>query len=122
MNEKVKYIKFSWHDCWVLLSIPNRKEGSKLREIVRTGDVLNHAVPTEKEMETGLTKGLRTGFISKQGDNFYLTPKFHKVNAGTMKAKGGWFSLIDKLHNRLKKDNYQKLSDLSVKFRPEEYE
>ena len=62
MNQNVKYIKFSWHDCWILLSIPNRKEGGKLHEIVRMSDVLNHAVPTKKEMEIGLTKGLQAGF------------------------------------------------------------
>ena len=122
MSQNVKCVKFSWHDCWILLSILNRKEGSKLYEIVGMSDVLNHAIPTEKEMETGLTKGLQAGFISKQGHNFHLTTKFKQINTEILKNKGGLFSLVDKLHNRLKKGNYQKLDDSSIKFIPKEYE
>ncbi len=115
-------MEFTKDDCWIILSIANNSKGSLLHEIVAMSDALNHAIPSEREMLQGLTKGIQSGLIRKKGNRFQYTPEFRNIHAEVFNQKGGLFTKIETLHKFLKRSRYSKLNDFETKFEAEEYE
>jgi hypothetical protein len=68
-------LNYTEKDCWVLFSIGFGNRGSRLNDIISTGDILNHAIFTKEELENGLNKLLNNGYIKFSNDRFYATDK-----------------------------------------------
>ncbi len=66
---------FMQTDCWVLFSIGFGPRGSTLKQIISTGDFLNHAILTQEEPETSLNRLFYNGYITFADDKFYTTDK-----------------------------------------------
>ena len=56
---------------WILLSVDER--GSTRRQISELADDINHAVPTQREMETSFQWLLQRGLIREDDGRFALT-------------------------------------------------
>ncbi|MBN1947996.1 MAG: hypothetical protein JW797_20175 [Bradymonadales bacterium] len=66
---------FLWPDVWILLSIAlgSGPEGASIRDIIATGDYINHAILTSAELRRGLGKLLHGGHITTREDRFFLS-------------------------------------------------
>ena len=56
---------------WILLSIHGH--GSTRRQISEMADAINHAIPTDSEMETSLRWLQKRGLVREDGSRFVLT-------------------------------------------------
>ena len=62
---------------WIFLAIAiaSQKELADIRGISMIADGINHAVPTEKEIQLSVSWLLKNGQIEKQGKKYKLTKK-----------------------------------------------
>ena len=66
-----------------MFSIGFSKRGSRLEDIIASGDMLNHAILTKEELESALNKLCRNDFIRYSKNRFCATDKardFFKEN------------------------------------------
>jgi predicted transcriptional regulator len=74
---------------WIFLAIAlaTNKKPTDLNQISSVADGINHAIPTQKELQTSITWLIKQGFILKQGKNYELTFKgkieYEKANKDT---------------------------------------
>ena len=71
----MKLNTFEFYDCWLLLSIGFKKEGATLKEILSSGDILNHCAFLVDELNYGMSKLIENGYVIKEKDRFKLTSK-----------------------------------------------
>ena len=112
---------FTYEDCWVLLSISSGDKGSQLSGIITSGDILNAAVFTKKELVEGLNKLFNNGYIIFSEDRFFWTEKakiFYKVNE---KYNEGCISQLFRLAEILKKQPFKKGNINTIVITDEEY-
>ena len=67
--------RFEFYDMWLLLSLGIGKRGSNLKEILGSGDMLNHAVFTLDELNYGMSKLVYNGFVKQANGRYYPTNK-----------------------------------------------
>jgi len=70
-------IIFKDGDSWVLLAViytKNRK-GADLSEIIASGDMINHAIFTWQELQGGLYRLLKGGYILESSDGYRPSEK-----------------------------------------------
>jgi hypothetical protein len=62
---------------WIFLStaLATQTEPTDTRGISMVADGINHAVPTEKELQTAFSWLIRKGLVTKQGKKYSLTPE-----------------------------------------------
>ncbi len=114
--------KFSWEDCWTLIAVPISDEGVGLTELIARMDALNHSIPSKKEIENGLTIGIQNGILIEENKNYKLNQTFFKSFEEVLNSKGGLFSLVDKLQNKLNKLAIQKSNNITIQLSDEEFE
>lgn len=74
---------------WIFLAtaLATNKKPANLNEISSVADGINHAIPTQKELQTSITWLIKQGFILKQGNKYELTSKgkieFEKASKDT---------------------------------------
>ena len=73
-NENLNYL---WTDAWLLLSIivADRGNGADLEGIIGAGDAINHAIFTAEEIQGGLHKLVRGGFVDEVRGRFKASNK-----------------------------------------------
>ena len=74
-------IKYRWTDAWLLGAIANTSKNrpAELWEIIAEGDNLNHALFTDEEIESGLTRLTKGGWIKESNGSFTTTDKFKTI-------------------------------------------
>lgn len=75
--------------AWIFLSIS--EEPSKLDEVIGMADAINHAIPTQKELQNSLGWLKSNGFISKSGKTYQYTEKGSGIRDKASKKKGSIF-------------------------------
>lgn len=67
--------RYLWTDIWLLQAIVlgDRGSGASLRDIVATGDGLNHAIFNDEELESGLARLAAGGLIEERAGRFHPT-------------------------------------------------
>lgn len=105
---------FSWHDCWVitgiLWTIPDEAE-IDLSAIIAAGDMLNHAIYTEKELKDGFYKAQKKGILSIQDNKIKIKDKGQEIREAVQKMRGGLFSIVDNMQKKLN-SNRTKVIDM----------
>ena len=48
--------------------------GTSLRDLIATADYINHAIPTDEEIEGGINRLARAGLVTVEEGYFHLTP------------------------------------------------
>lgn len=77
-----KNIKYRWTDAWLLASIAlaGKDKPAELWEILYHGDLLNRTIFTPEEIESGLVRLTKGGWIEEKNDlHFIVTNKFSKM-------------------------------------------
>ena len=89
--------RYRWTDAWLLGAIAeaSEHEAAQLWQIIAAGDSLNHALFTNEEIESGLARLTKGGWITEHEGKFSTTDFFKREN---IKIKG-WESVkkIEKL-------------------------
>ncbi len=69
--------RFLWSDAWLLTAIYGAALGGDptLAQVIGTGDFINHAIFTPAELNGGLGRLERVGFVSIQDKVYPLTRK-----------------------------------------------
>jgi hypothetical protein len=86
----------NWSDAWLLLAIiyANKQGAATLDKIIAAGDAINVAIFTAAELESGLARLARSGFIEENAGLFAPSTKtqFHTKLGHTRRS----------IHNKLK--------------------
>ena len=75
--------------AWVFLSIS--KEPCKLDEIIGLADAINHAIPTQKELQSSLGWLITNQYILKNGKSYQLSKKGVELRERVRSKKGSIF-------------------------------
>jgi hypothetical protein len=64
---------FHSSDAWVLLTLGSfGKHPAAIKDVILRGDQLNHAIFNREELRGGLTRFLRTGYVSERDGKFII--------------------------------------------------
>jgi hypothetical protein len=68
-------VTFLWADAWILhaLAVATQSGPATLSELIEAMDMVNHALPVERELHGGLTRLQESGYIEEVGERFALT-------------------------------------------------
>ncbi len=68
--------RFEHTDAWIFISMAfyQGETGTSLRDLIATADYINHAIPSEEEIEGAIDRLGCAGLLSVQDDRFHLTP------------------------------------------------
>jgi len=72
--------------AWIFLSVT--EEPSKLDEVIGMADAINHAIPTQKELQNSLGWLKGNGYISKSGKAYRYSEKGKALREKISKKKG----------------------------------
>ena len=74
--------RYRWTDAWLLGAIAeaSKHEPAKLWQIIAAGELLNHALFTDEEIESGLTRLTQGGWITERDGTFSTTDLFKRQN------------------------------------------
>jgi hypothetical protein len=75
MSASFKHERFVWSDAWILLAIIYASRPippATLEEIIAAGDYINHSIFTRGELETGLTRLIDAGHVTRDASGFLL--------------------------------------------------
>ena len=65
--------RFQHSDAWIFLSINSVEDGTALEDLTAKADWINHAIPTESEVEGALNRLSKAGLVDFQDANLFLT-------------------------------------------------
>jgi len=95
--------KWQWSDAWVLASIisSDYKHVFSLRDIIASGDYINHSIFIYDELAHGLAKLESIGFITQQNYNYLITDKFLNEFNDMLEKYKNVLKLCDNMFKRL---------------------
>ncbi len=66
---------FCGSDAWLLFSIAigEIRQGASLRDIIATGDYINHAVLNGPQIRRGIAKLMHSGYVRERNGAFLVT-------------------------------------------------
>lgn len=100
---KESEIAYRWTDAWLLLAIiySSDEKPATLKDIVGAGDMINHAIFTDEEFESGLYRLIQGGWIAESPSGFLRTDKTNQAFR-LVRAKGfGAFDEMKELEKAL---------------------
>lgn len=68
-------LRYNWSDAWLLLAViyANKNGRGTLDRIIAAGDLINHAIFSAKECESGLSRLTTGGYITQKDLSFVIT-------------------------------------------------
>jgi hypothetical protein len=89
---------------WIFLStaLATQTEPADTRGISMIADGINHAVPTEKELQSAFSWLISKGFVTKQGKKYSLTPEGKLEYEFASKETKELFKTWENLENKIK--------------------
>jgi hypothetical protein len=84
---------------WVFLSIAiaSVSDPADFRGISMSGDGINHAVPTHKELQTSISWMIEKGLVLKHSNKYKLSEKGKKEFENVSNDNMGYFKMMEKL-------------------------
>ncbi|MES9974333.1 MAG: hypothetical protein ABW094_08740 [Candidatus Thiodiazotropha sp.] len=85
--------KYCWEDAWLLLAVKNAQENNETvtaKEVEMAGDIINHAIFEDSEIEHGISVLTPTGLLEVNEGVFKLGPSFQSLwdKSGAKKYRG----------------------------------
>ncbi len=93
-DRPINPFRFAWADAWLLLSIVYAGKNAMLTNIIRMGDMLNHAIFTDEEMIDGLSRLIVAGLISEENETFTADDRAKQVYHQVIQTHPGPLSQI----------------------------
>ncbi len=109
--------RFDWSDIWIFLCITSR-DGVSLDHIIAVADLLNHAIPTEEEVEKAITRLSNAGLARVEGESFILTETGFELQEAIRKKKGALFTLVKRMEKYINKQDFPILDTSEFKLAP----
>lgn len=95
-------MSFDFSDAWFLTALILIGKESTLKQIVQTGDAINHAIMTQAEIDRALLKLIPAGYIVATSKNtFIATEKSAEISECSAFKRAGLFSMVDVVLKRL---------------------
>ena len=96
--------ELAWTEAWVFASVTDGAGGTggTLADLVARADVLNHAIPTAREIAPALERLFELGLISVSGKRITLTDLGRRAQADGFGRRGGVFSIVDNMLKALR--------------------
>ena len=85
--------------AWILLSVPD--EPAALDRVIGVADAINHAIPTQDELNLSLGFLQSAGFVLKQQNQFRLSPSGIELIAQARAPGGSIFDVWHRLASHL---------------------
>jgi hypothetical protein len=95
--------ELSWTDAWIFASIG---DGGALADLVARADVLNHAIPTAREIARSLERLFARGLVGVRGKTIALTDLGRRVHADARARRGGMFAIVDNMQAALRSPKF----------------
>jgi hypothetical protein len=93
--------RFERSDTWIFLCIPLEGPGTDRKSILGTADYINHAIPTEQELEGALSRGVEAGLLETKNDRYFFAEKYRKQIKKIFKSSKNIFKVWDELEKFL---------------------
>jgi hypothetical protein len=88
-------------DPWFLTALILRNDWTDIEEVITIGDVLNHAIFTQNEINQALQRLTPIGFIEVEGDKYRATEKAHELSNCVAYKRAGLFTQVEVILKRL---------------------
>lgn len=90
---------------WIFLAtaVASQVEPANFNSIAEIADGINHAIPTDRELQSSLIWLARNGLVTKTGSNYNLTAKGKMEYETISRETSTYLELWDKLDTLLKK-------------------
>lgn len=92
---------FEFSDAWFLTSLILLKKWSSLQQIITSGDMINHAIFNEEEIDNAIKKLQPLGLIETDGKCWRATEKAIELSNCSAFRRAGLFSMSDVILKRL---------------------
>lgn len=92
---------FEFSDAWFLTTLILLKKWSSLKQIVATGDMINHAIFNQEEIDNAIKKLQPLGYIETDGKNWRATKKAIQLSNCSAFSHAGLFTMSDVILKRL---------------------
>jgi hypothetical protein len=92
-------MKARWSDAWVLAAV-ERSDGGDLAKIIGAADAIDHAIPTDEEMEHAIRFLGAAGLVRYSATSMWLTAEGRSLCKRT--EPKDIFVTLDHLHTVLK--------------------
>ena len=93
--------RFQSSDAWVFISINPSEAGTTLEFLIATADWINHAIPTQNEIEGAVNRLAQAGLLRVEADKFFLTEPGHEIQRSILAKKGSMIKLWAKMEKHL---------------------
>ena len=94
---------FDFSDAWFLTSLIKLNKWATMEEIVITGDIINHAVFTQDEIDNALEKLIPLGYIEYNKGEYRATERSHELANCSAYNRAGLFTGTEVILKRLNK-------------------
>jgi hypothetical protein len=117
-------IPFRESDAWIFLAVADAAAGdpAPLDRIVAVADAINHAIPTERELEGGFTRLLRADLIRQVERDLGLTAAGAALAARGKAASEAWLEQWEFLTGVLETETFAGRRDVAYALEPGEAE
>ncbi|MCG8457321.1 MAG: hypothetical protein MI919_13680 [Holophagales bacterium] len=95
---------FLGSDAWLLAAIHTADSGNSqptLVGVIAVGDAINHAIFTRSELDGGLSRLVRAGLVTVNGQRFGLTPLGREMAAKDPGTAKGVSAHVESIRKRL---------------------
>lgn len=98
-------MRYRWTDAWLLAAIAeaSKDQPAQLWQIIAAGEVLNHALFTNEEIESGLARLTQGGWVTGSNGQFSVT---NQVKRNNIKIKGS--ASVETIERLLDAEPWQK--------------
>ena len=110
-------IKFLHCDHWILMTIPINKDGVDLEGIIGRADAINHAIPTDEEIEGAITRCLQANIIKKIDDKYVFTDNYLKIFDKLWEKSKNVFDMWKIVEEYLSKSDLKKMNSDELKLK-----
>ena len=101
--------RFKRSDAWIFLSINNIEGGTSLEDLIAKADWINHAIPSEEEVEGAVNRLSKAGLVRFQNAKFIFSDSGKELYEYVYSKKGSMLTLWDKLEKLLNKSSFPTL-------------
>ncbi len=115
--------RFQHSDAWIFISMAfyQGEASTSLRDLIATADYINHAIPTDEEIEGAINRLSSAGLVIVQEGHFHLSPagriilqEFHGKRTSLLKM----WELVEK---QLESMEFPELEVPPFKLKPEQF-
>lgn len=92
---------FGYSDAWFLTTLIMLKKWSSLKQIISTGDMINHAILNQEEIDNAIKKLQPLGYIETDGKSWRATEKAIELSNCSAFRRAGLFTMSDVILKRL---------------------